>query len=126
MLHASNMFALESNRAIRALIPVIRFRLRELIADLEFRRGTRVKLEDIARDSGIHRATLYKIGSKRGYNTTTDNLSKLCRYFNCALSDVAQYVPDEVVMAETTLLSQDEAPIAPSPAKKSKAKQPRS
>ena len=78
---------------------MIRFRLRELIADLEFRRGTRVRLEDIARDSGIHRTTLYKIGSKRGYNTTTQNLDRLCRYFGCQLADVAVYVRDEDVLA---------------------------
>lgn len=83
---------------------MIRFRLRELIADLEFRRGTRVKLEDVARDTGIHRTTLYKIGSKRGYNTTTANLSRLCEYFACQLSDVAEYVPDADVLP---------APVAP-------------
>jgi putative transcriptional regulator len=53
---------------------------------------------DVARATGIHRTTLYKIGSKRGYNTTTENLSRLCRFFECQLGDVAQYVPDEDVL----------------------------
>ena len=88
---------------------MIRFRLRELIADLEFRRGTRVKLEDVARLTGIHRTTLYKIGSKRGYNTTTENLSRLCRFFECQLSDVAQYVPDEDVRTETAPATKSDA-----------------
>ncbi len=89
---------------------MIRFRLRELIADLEFRRGNRVKLEDVAHATGIHRTTLYKIGSKRGYNTTTENLSRLCRFFECQLGEVAQYVPDEDVLTVDPPVAEAVAP----------------
>lgn len=76
---------------------MIRFRIRERLADMTFRFGQRVTLESVAESTGIHRATLSKIASKRGCNTTTDNLDKLCRFFGCSLSDIAEYVPDEAI-----------------------------
>jgi len=106
--------------------PMIRFRLRELIVDLEFRRGTRVKLEDVARDTGIHRTTLYKIGSKRGYNTTTANLSRLCEFFACQLSDVAEYVPDADVLTEPVAPVKGKAPRKSLGAKKVVLRKPKS
>lgn len=74
---------------------MIRFRLKEVIADREFKVGKRVTFEEIAGATGIHRTTLSKIAGQRGYNTTTDNIDKLCRYFGCKVSDLVEYVPDE-------------------------------
>jgi putative transcriptional regulator len=74
---------------------MIRFRMRERMADLSFRTGQRVTLESIAEQTGIHRATLSKIASQRAYNTTTDNLEKLCRFFGCTWAEIAEYVPDD-------------------------------
>lgn len=79
---------------------MIRFRLRELVADLEFRRGARVTLEEVATAAGIHRTTLTKIALKRGYNTTTNNLDALCRFFGCGLEKLAEYVPDAEAPAD--------------------------
>jgi putative transcriptional regulator len=42
---------------------------------------------------------LYKIATKFGYNTTTENLSRLCKYFECELKDVAEFVPDSETVA---------------------------
>ena len=41
------------------------------------------------------RVTLSKMINQRGYSTLTDHLNRLCRYFNCRLEDLAEYVPDE-------------------------------
>jgi len=71
---------------------VIRFRLKQLVADKEFQEDRRVTLEEIARATGIHRTTLSKIANIKGYNTTTDNLDKLCEYFGCELGDLAEFV----------------------------------
>ena len=84
---------------------MIRFRLRELVADLEFRRGARVTLEEVATASGIHRTTLTKIALKRGYNTTTNNLDALCKFFGCSLDKLAEFVPDADAPAVTELPS---------------------
>jgi DNA-binding Xre family transcriptional regulator len=32
----------------------------------------------------------------RGYNTVTDNLDRLCKYFNCRLDEIAEFVTDEI------------------------------
>lgn len=75
---------------------MIRFRLRERMADKSFKSGQRVTLESVAAATGIHRATLSKIASHLAYNTTTDNLDKLCKFFECSWSEIAEYVPDDL------------------------------
>ena len=75
---------------------MIRFRLRERMADMSFRSGQRITIESIAQETGIHRATLSKLAAPRACNTTTDNLDKLCKFFGCAWSEIAEYLPDEV------------------------------
>lgn len=80
---------------------MIRFHLKTLIAEREFRQGKRIRMEDIAQDTGIHRTTLSKIANVRGYNTTTDVVDKLCRYFDgCTVETLIEYVPDEDIVVE--------------------------
>ncbi|MBT0666224.1 helix-turn-helix domain-containing protein [Geobacter pelophilus] len=74
---------------------MIRFRLREIIMNEEFNSGKRITLGSIAAATGIKQPTLSRIAGTRGYNTTTDNIDKLCRYFSCKVSDIMEYVPDE-------------------------------
>lgn len=74
---------------------MIRFRFKELVADLEFSTGRRVTYEEIAKATDIHRTTLSKIASQRGYNTTTDNIDRLCKYFGCPVERLMEYVADE-------------------------------
>jgi DNA-binding Xre family transcriptional regulator len=74
---------------------VIRFRLKELVAEREFKEGRVITLSEIAASTGIHRATLSKIANERGYNTGTENIDRLCTYFECAVSDVIEYLPKQ-------------------------------
>ena len=74
---------------------MIRFRLKEVISDREFKTGKRVTFEEIAQATGIHRTTLSKIAGLRGHNTTTDNIDKLCCFFGCKVGDILEYIPDE-------------------------------
>ncbi len=71
---------------------MIRFRLKELIADKEFRDGRRVTLEEVSRETGIHRTTLSKIANQKGYVTNTDVLDKLCIFFGVNTNDVAEHI----------------------------------
>ncbi len=73
---------------------MLRFRLRELIAEKQFQEGKRVTLEEIASATGIHRTTLSKIQNVKGYNTTTDVLDRLCDFFDCEIGDLVQRVRD--------------------------------
>ena len=76
---------------------MIRFRLKELMADYQFVQARRLTMEELAEKTGIHRTTLSKIAGRRGYSTTTENLDKLCAFFGCALDRLAEYVPDDSV-----------------------------
>ena len=71
---------------------MIRFRIRELVADKTFNEGRRVTLEEVSKATGINRTVLSRMANQRGYNTTTDNLDRLCAYFGCQIQDVATYV----------------------------------
>lgn len=73
---------------------MIRFRLKEVVADQEFEAGRRITLEEIAQATGIHRTTLSKIANVKGYNTTTDNIDKLCAFFKVPVSKLLEHVPD--------------------------------
>lgn len=76
---------------------MVRYRLRERIADKEFLESRRITLEEVARDTGVSRPTLTRIISQRGYSTTVDVLEKLCSYFDCDIGDLVQYVPEHEV-----------------------------
>ena len=80
---------------------VIRFRLKELMADFQFTNARRLTMEELAEQTGIHRATLSKIAGRRGYSTTTDNLDRLCTFFRCPLDKLAEYIPVEQKSNET-------------------------
>lgn len=83
---------------------MIRFRLRELVADKGFRENRVVTMAEVAEATGIHRMTLSKIANNRGYHTSTELLDKLCGYFDCQVGQIAEYVRDEQSAA---LLSED-------------------
>jgi putative transcriptional regulator len=72
---------------------MIRFFLKERISDLEFREERRVTLHEIAAATKIHRSTLSKIANKKGYNCTTDNLDKLCAFFECRIEELVEHIP---------------------------------
>jgi putative transcriptional regulator len=74
-------------------ILVIRYRLKELIADRAFRLGRIVTMDEVARETGLHRMTLSRMANIRGYVTRTDILDKLCEYFGCRLEELAQHIP---------------------------------
>jgi len=73
---------------------MIRFRIQELLAEKHFKEGRRVTLLELSQATGINRVTLSKMVNQRGYSSVTDNLDKLCRYFDCKLDQLAEYIPD--------------------------------
>ena len=81
---------------------MIRFRIQELLAEKQFREGKRASITDVSSATGINRVTLSKMINQRGYSTVTDNLDRLCRYFDCRLEELAEYVPDPELAAGKT------------------------
>ena len=71
---------------------MIRFKFQEQLIAKGFAEGRRVTLDEGAIATGIHRTTLSRLGRPLGANITSDNLDRLCNYFGCGLSDLAEYV----------------------------------
>lgn len=73
---------------------MLRFRLKELVAEKEFREDRVVTLVEIANATGIHRMTLSKLANHRGYNPTADVLDRLCSYFGCRIEQLVEHIPN--------------------------------
>ncbi len=73
---------------------MIRFYLQKMISEKQFREGRRITMAEITEATGINRVTLSKMINQKGYSTVTDNLDKLCEFFDCKLEDIAEYIPD--------------------------------
>lgn len=70
---------------------MIKFKLRECIADKEFREDRRITMLEIAETTGIGRITLSRM-LKPGAVMRTDTLDKLCEYLQCQIEDLVEYV----------------------------------
>lgn len=73
---------------------MIRLKLKQQIADLEFKEKRRISLQEVADATKINRATLSKMLNQHGAVVRTDVLDKLCAYFECRIEDLAEYVPE--------------------------------
>lgn len=71
---------------------MIRFLLKERIAEKEFNEKRRITLDEISRETDISRHTLSRMQNKFGYNTTTDNLDRLCKFFDCEIAKLVERV----------------------------------
>jgi putative transcriptional regulator len=60
----------------------------------------RFTLNHAPAETDIHRSTLSKLSSTKGYNCGTDVLDRLCKFFGCELHEIAEYVPDPSAQAD--------------------------
>lgn len=74
---------------------MLRFRLKELIADKQFKENRRVTLDEIANETGVHRTTLSKVANQRGYNASADIIDKLCTFFDVEVGDLVVRVLED-------------------------------
>lgn len=73
---------------------MLRFKLKELIAEKEFQEGRRVTIAEISEETGIARNTLSRILNQPGWSTRTEYLERLCAYFDCQVDELVEYIPD--------------------------------
>ncbi|PPD52357.1 MAG: transcriptional regulator [Methylotenera sp.] len=73
---------------------MIRFFINELLSEKQFKEGRRITLIEVSEATGINRMTLSKMINHRNHSTVTDNLDKLCAYFDCRIEDLIQHVPE--------------------------------
>ena len=76
---------------------MLRYKLKELIAEKEFRERRRVMIQDVALATGITRNTLSKVLNQHGVSVRSENLDRLCAYFDCRIEQLVEYVPDVAV-----------------------------
>ncbi len=79
----------------RGVNVAIKFKLKERIADLEFRERRVVQIKDIAEATGIHRVTLSKLANNKRHNVGMDTIEKLCVFFKCDVGDLVEYIADD-------------------------------
>ena len=74
---------------------MIRFRLKELIAEKEFREQRKITLIEVAEKTGVNRTSLSKMQNPANrHSTTTAAVDALCNYFGCMVGDLMIHVPD--------------------------------
>jgi putative transcriptional regulator len=73
---------------------MIRFKLKELLAEKSYQEDRRVSIDEVSQATGIHRTTLSKLANKKGYNSTTDIIDKLCAFFNVKIEQVIEYIDE--------------------------------
>jgi putative transcriptional regulator len=60
--------------------------------DLMWRNKTTA--EDIFQKTGIGKSTISTIRNNKNINISKRTLNKLCKYFNCSISDLIEYIPE--------------------------------
>lgn len=72
---------------------MIRFKLKERMAEKEFQEDRRITLLEVAEATGIGRITLSRM-LKPGAVVRTQTLDLLCTYFGCQLEELAEFIVD--------------------------------
>lgn len=55
----------------------------------------RIKMKRLSEDTGIAVSTVFHMYHEHTQSVSFEVLDKLCKYFNCQVSDLLEYVPDE-------------------------------
>jgi len=72
---------------------VIRFKIKELVAEKEFNERRKITLQEIADTTSVNRTALSKMmNPSYEYSTTTKALNSLCKYFGCKIEDIIEYI----------------------------------
>ncbi len=70
---------------------MIRVLLKQMLDNKSFTEKRRITLNEVSEVTGVSRATLTRIANVPGYNTNTDTLDALCKYFECQPGDLIEY-----------------------------------
>ena len=81
---------------------MLRYKLKERIADREFSERRRIPIQEVAEGTGIARNTLSRMINSHGVSVRSENLDRLCAYFDCPIEALVEYVPDAEVPKKAT------------------------
>ena len=68
---------------------MIKCRLSSILGD------RKLKIADVARDTGINRGTLTRLYHETAERIELDVLDKLCTYFQCEVQDLLRHEPEK-------------------------------
>ncbi len=74
---------------------MLRYRLKELIAEKEFQEARRVTVLEISEATGIARNTLSKMLNQPGASVRSEYLDRLCSYFGCKIEELVEHIPQQ-------------------------------
>ena len=74
---------------------MIRVLLKQKLDEKAFAERRRITLNEVCEATGISRATMTRIANIPGYNTNTDAIDALCRYFDCTPGELLVRVADD-------------------------------
>jgi putative transcriptional regulator len=57
----------------------------------------KMKISDLSRDTGINRGTATRLYHETAERVEIDVINALCRYFNCSVNEIFEYIPDSNV-----------------------------
>jgi putative transcriptional regulator len=75
---------------------LLRFKIKELLSKKSFDENRRITLGEVAEKTGVSRVTISKMANQKGYNTVTDNIDRLCEYFDCDVADLLEYISGDL------------------------------
>ena len=55
----------------------------------------KMKVIDVARETGLHRNTITLLYKETATRVDFETINKLCKLFECQVSDLFEYQPDE-------------------------------
>jgi len=73
---------------------MIYIQIKEVIQAKSLAWGRRITFNELATATGISRMTLSRMVNNQGYSTVTDQLDKLCTFFECEIHELVRFVPD--------------------------------
>ncbi|MBN4058390.1 helix-turn-helix transcriptional regulator [Mariprofundus ferrooxydans] len=74
---------------------MIRIRLTQMLDDKGFSEKRKIPLKEVAKKTRLSQPTLSRISNIPGYNTNTDTINALCKYFECSPGKLLEFYPDE-------------------------------
>ncbi len=73
---------------------MLRSKLKILIAHKEVAEGRKITYETLAAEAQLAKNTVNRLAENKTDRIDFATLDKLCRYFDCALGDLLEYVPE--------------------------------
>ena len=78
---------------------MIKSKLKLLIAHREVATGQKITYESLGAEVGLSKNTVNRLAEGQTDRIDFLTLDKLCRYFNCPIQDLIEYVPEPTTRA---------------------------